>query len=338
MKLGCYKTYSFVPKTVFCMHSSVIDQIRTRVWLEEIRGLTGVSGTHALANQLDPESIWHGPDGVPHQAKWYRYEAGSSVPSRSLSDKIKSALPRLCFDVHHPAWSLLRKPQTSQKTLDRLIKRMPLKWRQTLMEISAGEFLYRRINIELVARYHLTEINYLDALLLFELGRREAYLKNEPNFENLTFVILALPLLYINDPLWALQDTAGKKHTIRAITHSLKLSGSYFSAICFPADRLVQAMAMQETLHKSHIERHPRALNSREGAIRFLAQSLDEDGDSIYATATSAFLAERRRTIAVNSKFFGLNIYGQFFWQKAWGLIKTDPKFGHFSHCLIRTP
>ncbi len=335
-EVGVLQNVQFCPRNGFCMHSSVIDQIRTRVWLEEIRGLTGESATHAIAYRLDPESMWIEPSGVSHQSKWYRYEKGTTVPSVSLANKVRSSLPGLRFDLHHPAWTLLRKPATSQKTIDRLIKRMPPKWRQTLIKLNEDEFLYRRINIDLVTRYHLTEFKYLDALLLFELGRREAHFKKYTNFENLTFIVLALPLLYINDPLWALQDTSGKKQTIRAIAHSLRLSGSHFSAICFPADRLAQAIAMQDTLQKRHTERYPRALNSNERTIKFLARSLDDHADDIYATATSAFVKECRQTLALSIQFFGVDPYGQFLWQKAWHEIKTNPKYSHLSHCITK--
>ena len=73
-EVGVLQNVQFCPRNGFCMHSSVIDQIRTRVWLEEIRGLTGESATHAIAYRLDPESMWIEPSGVSHQSKWYRYE------------------------------------------------------------------------------------------------------------------------------------------------------------------------------------------------------------------------------------------------------------------------
>ncbi len=305
------------------MHSTVIDQIRTRVWLEEIRALTGERTTHALARQLDPESAWIGLGGVAHQSKWYHYERGTSVPSVSLANKVRSSLPGLRFDLHHPAWTLLRKPSPSARTIRRLVHRMPLMWQRTLTELTETDFLFKRINVGLVTRYRLAEFSYLDALLLFELGRRAAFNTKWDNFVNLTFIILALPLLYISDPLWSLQDKPSQKETIRAIVQSMRLSGHHLKWICFPEDRLVQAIEMLGNLQRLHLLKHPHALNSHTQITRFLAQSLGDNPDEAYARATSAFVRESRHSLDLSPNALGVHPYGQYFWQCAWDLITS---------------
>lgn len=318
------------------MHSKVIDQIRTRVWLTEIRALTGLQAIYALAAHFDPESIWKDNEGKAHQTKWYRYEQGEAIPYEQLTSKVKASLPALSFDMHHPAWTLLRKPAPSRKTISRLIEKMPSPWRKTLQHLNRDPFHFRRINQELVTKYNLTTMSYLDAFLLFELARRDALREHAENSENLTFIILALPLLYIDDPLWRLQDVSQKKSTLHAIVQSLKRSGNYYSAICFPRDRLVQAMAMQNVLQARHINCHPRAQNSQAEKIRFLAKCLGDNPDDRYAIATSAFIKESLHCMQLRSMFWGHDPYVQFVWQWAWDWLKRDSKFSHFASCLSK--
>jgi hypothetical protein len=318
------------------MHSKVIDQIRTRAWLAEIRSLSGLQAIHALATRFDPESTWKDGEGIPHQSKWYRYDDGESIPSARLTHKVNLELPALSFDIHHPAWTLLRKPAPSQKTIDRLIANMPPLWRKTLKQLNEDTFDFRRINLDLVNKYSLPAMGYLDAFLLFELARRNAIREHVGKAENLTFIVLALPLLYIDDPLWTLQDVSQKKTTHQAIVRSLWLSGDHFGFICFPKDRLVQAMAMQRVLLLRHTMNRPRALNTQVKKIRFLAKCLGDNPDERYAIATSAFAKERHLFSHFRSIFWGHDPYVQSIWQWAWSWLKQDPEFSHFASCLSR--
>ncbi len=320
------------------MHTKVIDQIRTRVWLAEIRSLSGLQAIHALAAQFDPESTWKDDEGIPHQSKWYRYDAGQAIPSEPLTSKVTAALPALSFDIHHPAWTLIRKPTSSQKTIDRLIEKMPPIWCQTLKTLNTDTFDFRRINLDLVTKYSLTTMGYLDAFLLFELARRNALRESGRKAENLTFIILALPLVYIDDPLWALQDASQKKITLQAIVRALCLSGVHFGFISFPEDYLVQAMAMQRVLLLRHTLNHPRALNSQVKKIRFLANCLGDSPDERYATATSAFVKESQFERNIRLMFFGHDLYAESAWELAWNCLKQDPEFSHFASCLTKHP
>jgi hypothetical protein len=320
------------------MHSKVIDQIRTRVWLDEIRSLSGLKAIHALAARFDPESTWKDEEGIPHQSKWYRYDSGEATPSARLTSKVSAALPALSFGIHHPAWTLLRKPTPSQKTIDRLVEKMPSFWRQTLKTLNSDTFDFRRIDVDLVTKFSLTTMGYLDAFLLFELARRNALNERGGKAENLTFIILALPLVYIDDPLWTLQDASQKKTTIQAIVRSLWLSGDHFGFICFPQDRLVQAMAMQRVLLLRHTLNRPRALNSQVKKIRFLANCLGNSPDERYAVATSAFVKESEFERKFRMMFIGHDLYVQSLWQWAWHQLKNDSEFSHFSNCLSRNP
>jgi hypothetical protein len=318
------------------MHTKVIDQIRTRVWLAEMRSLSGLQTIHALAARFDPGSAWKDDGGIPHQSKWYRYDAGQAIPSEPLTSKVAAALPALSFDIHHPTWTLLRKPSPSQKTIDRLVEKMPLLWRQALKTLNSDTFDFRRINLDLVTKYSLTEMGYLDAFLLLELARRNAFNERGRKAENLTFIILALPLVYIDDPLWSLQDTSQKKITLQAVVRSLWLSGDHFGFICFPKDRLVQAMAMQRVLLLRHTLNRPRALNSQVKKIRFLANCLGDSPDERYAIATSAFVKEGPFFSHFSSLLFVHDPYDQSVWQWAWNWLKQDPEFSHFASCLSR--
>jgi hypothetical protein len=318
------------------MHTKVIDQIRTQVWLTEIRSLSGLQTIHALAARFDPRSTWKDGEGIPHQSKWYRYDSGEAVPSDRLTGEVVAALPTLSFDIHHPTWTLLRKPAPSQKTIERLVDKMPPLWRQILKTLNSDTFDFRRIDLELVTKYRLTTMGYLDAFLLFELARRNALSERGAKAENLTFIILALPLIYIDDPLWIFQNAFQKKATLQAVVRSLWLSGEHFGFICFPKDRLVQAMAMQRVLLLRHTHNRPRALNSQEKKVRYLAKCLGDNPDERYSIATSAFVKERPHFTQIRLLFWGHDPHAQPNWQWAWNWLKQDPVFSHFSECLKR--
>lgn len=313
-----------------------IDVIRSRVWLAEIRAVTGIQPILGIASRLDPTSICRSVDGVPHESKWYRYERGAAVPTDKLTKKINSALPMLTFDAHHPAWTLLRHPSPSTRTLERWIAKMPSSWRQILQNLERENFPYRQISLHLVTRYRLSEMSYLDALLLFEIARRQTPIKYIRKIENLIFIILVLPLLYIDDPLWKYQEREEMKSSLRAIVHSLKSSGRFFREILFPVDRLVQAIAMQRLLVDRHLQSHPRALNTRTRRIKFIASRLSDSADERYAIATTAFFREHPFILHGGTIYWDSDASIQSRWRQAWESIKRDDDFRHFSKCLSR--
>ena len=131
-------------------HTQEIDQVRTRIWIAELRSHTGIEAVHALASLFDPESTWRDGSGIPHQAKWYRYQHGTAVPSMALTTKVKSSMPSLEFDVHHPAWTLLRNPTPSPRTLTRIVKKLPRQWTKSMNRLALDTFKHRNICLDLV--------------------------------------------------------------------------------------------------------------------------------------------------------------------------------------------
>lgn len=322
------------------MCSQVFKEIRIRLWLREMRSLTGLQATHALAARFDPCSMWDGGDGTKHQSKWYRYENGEAVPSERLAERVKVVLPGQTFDLHHPTWTLLRKSKFSTKTIDRLIKRMSPLWREALKRLNDDDFGFRRIDLDLVNRYHLADMGYLDALLLFLLARKRT-LDGGPNeavkAEQLTSVILVLPLLYIDDPVWLLQNTSEKKRTLHAIAQYLRSGNDFSGKICFPRDRLVRAMAMQNVLKLQHIKSHPRSISSPQKQIRFLAKCMANHANAPYAIATRAFVLESVVPLRSSLRFMIAGIpdtYALPLWRWAWSRLKQGAEYSHFADCL----
>ena len=179
-------------------------------------------------------------------------------------------------------------------------------------------------------------MSYLDALLLFELVRRQTNLRSVKKLENLTFVILGLPLLYIDDPMWKYQDTEQMKSSLRTIVQSMRLSGGYWGEILFPVDRLVQAISMQRVLVERHLQRNPRALNTKLRRIRFLANALSNDSDVSYVVATTAFFREHPFILHGGTIFWNPDGYVKSVWRRAWQSLKRDPHYSHFADCLTR--
>lgn len=317
-------------------YKQAIDGIRSRVWLAEIRASADLQPVHGIASRFDPDSIWRDAAGVPHQSKWYRYENGTAVPSEKLTQTVTAALPSLSFQVHHPVWTLLRNPKPSVRTIERMVNHMPVRWRQIFQELKSEYFPYRQINLRLVTKYNLAEMSYLDALLLFELVRRQTSLRSVKKLENLTFVVLVLPLLYIDDPVWKYQDAEQMKASLRTIVQSMKLSGGYWGEILFPVDRLVQAISMQRVLVERHLQRNPRALNTRERRIRFLASALSNESDESYVVATTAFFKEHPFILHGGTIFWNPDGYVKSAWRQAWQSLKREAKYRHFANCLTR--
>ncbi|WP_146183307.1 hypothetical protein [Limnohabitans sp. JirII-29] len=317
-------------------HTLAIDGIRSRVWLAEIRAMADLQPVHGIASRFDPDSIWRDDAGIPHQSKWYRYENGTAVPSEKLTRTVTAALPTLSFQVHHPVWTLLRNPKPSVRTIERMVAHMPIKWRQIFQDLKSEYFPYRQINLRLVSKYNMAEMSYLDALLLFELVRRQTSLRSVKKLENLTFVILVLPLLYIDDPVWKYQDAEQTKASLRTIVQSMRLSGGYWGEILFPVDRLVQAISMQRVLVERHLQRNPRALNTRPRRIRFLASALSNDSDEHYVIATTAFFREHPFILHGGTIFWNPDACVKAVWRRAWQSLKQDAKYSHFAGCLTR--
>jgi hypothetical protein len=317
-------------------HTQVIDQVRTRIWLAELRAHTGIEPMYGLASRLDPKSVWMDQEGGRHQTKWYRYLRGTSIPRAELTSKVKSILPSLSFDIHHPMWTLMRNPNISQRSIDRLITKMSHLWQTTLLNLKRDNFDFRRICLNLVAQYNLASFSYLDALLLFELARRHDSCRRAEKYENLIFVIHALPLLYIDDPVWLYQNNPQKKSTALAFVHAMQLANDYLRDIHFPSDRLVQAIAMQRVLLERHRHKHPRALNTESRKIRFLASCLGDAMDDRYAIATSAFFNKPQIYLYREYVYWAApDNYTKPLWRKAWRDIKESPEFSHFSECLV---
>lgn len=182
----------------------------------------------------------------------------------------------------------------------------------------------------------MAEMSYLDALLLFELVRRQTNLRSVKKLENLTFVILGLPLLYIDDPMWKYQDTEQMKSSLRTIVKSMRLSGGYWGEILFPVDRLVQAISMQRVLVERHLQRNPRALNTRPRRIRFLANALSNDSGESYVVATTAFFREHPFILHGGTIFWNPDACVKAVWRSAWQSLKQDAQYSHFAGCLTR--
>lgn len=225
----------------------------------------------------------------------------------------------------------------SSRTIYRIVKGLPRQLIQAINRLALDKFTHRYICLDLVNRYNLSSLGYLDALLLFELARRHSIIQgDEKKYENLIFIIQVLPLLYIDDPIWKYQSTSQIKSTVRAIVRSMQLCGYDLREIYFPADRLAQAISMQRVLVDRHTAEHPKALNTKERRIRFLARCLGNATDSRYTTATSAFFKERPFYLHKKIIHWDPDPYVKGVWQNAWSAIKHDPVFSHFRPCLTR--
>jgi hypothetical protein len=183
-------------------HPKAIDRARSLVWMSEIRSFSEDKSTYAISSWLDPESVWIDRNRNPHQSKWYRYTNGTTTPSKSLVSRVRAKIPKISSDVHHPVWSILRRPGSSQRTIDRLRYSMVPDWKEKLYKICHLPFAHRQITLELVNEFQLQEMGYLDAVLLFSLALSVNNHKDRWVAKRLTVVLLTLPLIYVRDSFW----------------------------------------------------------------------------------------------------------------------------------------
>ena len=203
-----------------------INQLRIQIWLKEISFLSGENKIYALASLLDPKSIWRDEDGVPHQSKWYKFAKLKSVPSKLLDISVKQQLPNMVFELHHPAWSLMNQPLASRRTLNRMVAKMPKQWKQSLEQILQNTFEFRAINTELLTSLDMFSYSYLDAFMLFEVARKNSLGKDPYKANNLTYVQLALPLVYVDDPVWRTLDGEQRKIMLKALDNSMDITST----------------------------------------------------------------------------------------------------------------
>ncbi len=123
------------------------------------------------------------------------------------------------------------------------------------------------------------------------------------------------------------------------LRHCLEHGGfdfGYWGEILFPVDRLVQAISMQRVLVERHLQRNPRALNTRPRRIRFLASALGNEADESYVVATTAFFKEHPFILHGGTIFWNPDGYVKSAWRRAWQSLKQEARYGHFANCLTR--
>lgn len=105
------------------------------------------SGPHALrARLLIQRRFGRMLLAVSHHSKWYGYFKQRHVPGRALVQRIGSAVPELTFDIHHPIWSLLRKPTLSAQ-FERLRAQMPTFSGMCSIDVYAGYSSVERLRM-----------------------------------------------------------------------------------------------------------------------------------------------------------------------------------------------
>lgn len=274
-----------------------IDEIRTRFWLSDLMLHRDESGPHALGKALDPKAVWQDAFGVSHHSKWYGYFKQRHVPGRALVQRIGSAVPELTFDIHHPIWSLLRKPTLSGSSLRRLRAQMPTQWHAALTSMRYSSVERLRMGREIVETALLDQCSYLDAVFLFDsLLRFAEQEQDNKRADALIAILYALPLIYCDDFMFQSFTTLdtdeqwGNGHQILAVFDTaLGLDGVRGRQIRFPHEQRLLALWAQHCAVNLHRRQHRRALRDAASLRRFLAQKLELQLCGPTALSKSAF-------------------------------------------------
>lgn len=311
--------------------SKKINAYRIQIWLKEIFQQTGETRVFALASLLDPTSNWRDGAGSVHQSKWYGFKKLKVVPSEILATKVRNQIPQLEFDLHHPAWSLILRPSASQRTLERQVAKMSQEWRSNLKKIKVTPFEFRRVCLPLVDEFNLMNFSFLDAYLLFEIARRHALTKDHKKAENLMYVLLALPLLYVDDPIWMFLKDSQHCSFLDLLDETTRMESRNLQ---FPNIERAIAMRMQKMLLHKSTKKQARLKTSASLRRRYLAKFLSRDIDSAYVTATSAFFSQSSIGRVLQLLLNDVEHYSELAWKNAWKKLRTDSAYVEFTKCF----
>ncbi len=313
------------------LHVEKINAYRIQIWLKEIFQRTGETRVFALASLLDPKSNWRDDFGSVHQSKWYGFTKHKVVPSKTLATRVRDLLPQLEFDLHHPAWSLILRPSVSQRTLERQVAKMSHEWRSNLKKIKATPFEFRRVCLPLVDEFNLMNCSYLDAYLLFEIARRYATGKDQKKAENLMYVLMALPLLYVDDPIWMLLNDSQHHNFLDLLDETSRTANRNLQ---FPNAERAIAIRIQKMLLQKSTKKQAGLKTSASLRRRYLAKFLSRDIDSVYVTATSAFFSQSSIGRVLRLLMNDVEHYSEVAWKNAWKKLRTDSAYVEFTKCF----
>lgn len=247
-----------------------IDRLRTVVWMNQIKRLTGCQTVKELAAQLDPASVWTDEEGFEHQSKWYQYSKGLQVPNVTLTRSVDRMLGGIGVDLHHPTWRVLRR-SCSERTWSRFASLINAKFDDTRRALSTVQ-LDQPVGevFELLA---LSRATYLDALALLLLERRRAKaLSDQARMAALDMFLAILPALYAEDVLWDQVDRPGLDHVIEQFDRALNVNHLHLDHAV--GGRSAWILSLRWDVLDRRV-RHPSALKSAVALRRFLAGRLE---------------------------------------------------------------
>lgn len=246
-----------------------IDYLRTLVWLNQLKRVTGCQATGVLAARLDPTSVWKDADGDEHQSKWYRYAQGVQVPEPDLVARVQAEFPKAAFELHHPVWRVLRKP-CSSRSWTRLRTTLSDKWGDLPEQLKTWPAESLKPSPVIGKALAEQGLSYLDALALFASARKTRWSRQGIyRDKGLACLLSGLPVLYADDHLWNDMETSVLEVALGTLDEALGLSqGTDIESVC--QDRACEIAVRREQL-ASHVARYPHALSTEIALRRFLA-------------------------------------------------------------------
>jgi hypothetical protein len=304
-----------------------IDRIRTALWMDEIRRITRLQTVRAIAGRLDPESNWVDPYDVIHQSKWYQFHHGKAVPSAALVLNVKAQLPAMMSNVHHPVWSLLRNPDLTERSIQRLVSKMPKEWQRVFKELRCAKLTERHLSLELVMRYKLDQFDYLSALFLLALSCRWVVVRSgSMAAAAYRHMLLTLPLIFVHDPIW-FRVAAPIKISMLDAFSKLVNTKHEISDIKFPVRELMIGMHLQEQALRAAIRAKKCSGELAKEKILFLARLLNYPSPySPYARALAAFFTTGRYSGFLDFLVGRDVIYKYQAWCEAWEKLLASSK------------
>jgi len=258
--------------------------LKAQMWFDEVKDLTGIQKTFALARELDPTSVRIGLDKVPRVSKWYKYQKLQSLPNKTLSKKIKFSIPYLQSDPQHPAWSIIKNHPLPAVTLRYSIRRMHAEWRLLLEYLKVLPPRQIRLNSEFVKLLLLGCKNYLDAFMLLEIARRHHLNITHNLFAAISFTLLIqqLPLVFLNDSFWKYTNESRRGFTLFFLSLIMRPSSFFSTSMVLPSQNILKVMRLQQKLLEKELINGNHDLDKHDSQILFFAKNLEDKNLNFY--------------------------------------------------------
>lgn len=236
-----------------------------RVFFADARVLTGSGNLKELLGRLGVD--------ISNEVElrvWYERARGERFPRADLVDKLRTHLPGLRLDLHHPVLRWLGNRTLDERSIRRLKAGMPANCIKAIKSVEKMEAHDLEVAPRLCDTLGLHEMGYLDALFVFACARNRRGL-DATKEKHLNRILWSLPILYPDDVLW-IGSGEENRWLLALIDHALGLVGAADVSREWGGNGREQVIFSQLWHAEQRLKAHPRALSVPSTRRRFWAR------------------------------------------------------------------